>query len=212
MLYIIVFCIVIAIILGVAGYYFYYNADIDVIVAEIPNALTDEECDALIEYAKSSDMQPSTVIKENSGAYELEMDQRNSKTIWLRDNEHVIAQKMANLASYYTNLPITHQEKTQVVCYDVGGKFDAHYDAQYKSGASTRKYTCLVYLNDDYDGGTTEFIHLNRTIQPQKGKMIVFRNLDNHGQILPLSMHLAHAVKNNNKWICTKWVHTKVYS
>jgi prolyl 4-hydroxylase len=108
----------------------------------------------------------------------------------------------------YTGLPLNHQEKAQIVCYDIGGKFNSHYDAQYNSGAAKRKYTCLVYLNDDFEGGETVFDKLGITIKPECGKMVVFKNLDNHDKILETSIHCAKEVRNNNKWICTKWVHS----
>lgn len=204
----IVFCVFITILVGV--FYYVYIAvedDTTVIVAEVPHALTDEECDALIAHSQNANMQPSTVINKNGGSYDLEMNQRNSKTVWFRDEEHAVTQKMAKLASKYTGRPISYQEKSQIVCYNVGGKFDAHYDAQYNSGAANRQYTCLVYLNDDYEGGTTNFTKLDYAVKPEKGKMVVFRNLDGHGKILPDAIHCGTEVRGNHKWICTKWVH-----
>jgi len=192
-------------------YYYRLSSQDNIIIAVIPHALTDGECDAMIQHAKSCDMQTSTVINKSGGEYDVAMDQRNSKTIWFSDSEHEVADKMAKLASQYTHLPRSHQEKTQVVCYDVGGKFDAHHDAQYNSGAATRAYTCLVYLNDDYDGGETVFTDLETVIRPKKGTMLVFRNLDYTGKILPKSVHRANAVEGANKWICTKWVHSGAY-
>lgn len=44
-----------------------------------------------------------------------------------------------------------------------------------------RQYTVLVYLNDDFIGGATEFPNLKRVVKPQKGKAVLFTNLISAG-------------------------------
>lgn len=181
------------------------------VYAEIPHAFTDAECDTLMQDCERRGMSSSLVINETNGNYDKDANQRNSKTTWLHDTEHELAAKMSILCERLTGIPRTNQEKLQVVCYDVGGKFNTHFDAQYNSGAATRVITCLVYLNDDFEGGETEFVNVGVRIKPEKGKMLVFRSLDGDGKIDKQSAHCGHAVVGGHKWICTKWVHTRPY-
>ena len=44
--------------------------------------------------------------------------------------------------------------------------------------AGQRVFTGLIYLNDDFEGGTTDFPALNRSFAPRKGSMVLWRNVD----------------------------------
>jgi prolyl 4-hydroxylase len=174
-------------------------------VLEIPHLLSDDECDALISKCEKMDMVDSEVVLKGGGNG---IDHnRKSKTIWLEDNEDNVCMKMAQTANKLTDLPIKDQEKLQVVCYQPGGKFNSHYDAEYEGSVSSRVATLLVYLNHDYEGGETEFVNMGVKIKPEKGKGILFWNLDEKNEKIVSSMHQGNEVKNGEKWICTKWMH-----
>lgn len=75
-----------------------------------------------------------------------------------------------NYARSY-NLKLTYMEAVNFVKYGVGEHFDVHSDHGYS-------YICTVssvtYLNDDYEGGELWFKHLDYTIKPEKGDIVVF--------------------------------------
>lgn len=173
-------------------------------ILEIDNILTWEECDELINHCTVSKMENSEVVSKNGNILD---DHRKSKTLWLDDSEHRVAMKMSETSAALTKLPRKNQEKLQVVCYESGGKFDAHYDNDYNTEVSSRCCTLLVYLNDDYAGGETEFVKIGVTIKPKKGKGILFWSLDGDNKIIDNSIHQGCTVKNGKKWICTKWTH-----
>lgn len=176
-------------------------------IVEIRDALTHAECDALMAEAGRRKMIPSQVVTREGGEYVVEQDNRNSMSLWLKDGDHASARKMGDVAEEWTRIPRAHQEYLQIVKYDEGGKFDAHYDPQYGSFTQSRCATLLLYLNDDYDGGATHFVKLGLKIRPEKGKAILFWNLDKKGEIIEQSMHCGEKVHSGNKWICTKWIH-----
>jgi len=105
--------------------------------------------------------------------------------------------------------------------YEKEGRFNEHHDAcafddktycnEINRQAGERKYTLLVYLNDDYTNGETEFTKINLKITPKKGMGIFFRNVDDNEVILPLSMHKSNVITGGEKWIATKWTHFKEY-
>jgi prolyl 4-hydroxylase len=64
----------------------------------------------------------------------------------------------------------------------------------------------LIYLNDDFEGGETDFILANRTIIPKKGKAILFYNVDINLTLIPESVHVGRKVRNGTKWIANKWI------
>lgn len=181
-------------------------------VVEIKGVLTPQECDDLMAFSQKKNMFPSQVVSPDKGEYSVKENQRKSLSLWLKDTDHIAANKMADTAEYWTNTPRNHQEYLQVVKYDEGGKFNAHYDPQYGSTTQSRKATLLVYLNDDYVGGQTYFVNLGLKIKPEKGKGILFRSLDDSGKIIDVSLHCGEKVERGNKWICTKWIHNMPFS
>jgi len=75
-----------------------------------------------------------------------------------------------NFSQFY-KLDMTYMEAVNFVKYGVGEHFDVHSDHGFS-------YICTVstvaYLNDDYEGGELWFNHLNQTIKPEVGDIVVF--------------------------------------
>jgi predicted 2-oxoglutarate/Fe(II)-dependent dioxygenase YbiX len=76
-------------------------------------------------------------------------------------------------------------ERFRYYRYDVGQTFRPHYDGSYwrKTGEESQ-LTFLVYLNDDFDGGTTDFLHEDETLRirvaPKRGTALVFVHAQLH--------------------------------
>jgi prolyl 4-hydroxylase len=190
------------------------------VVLEVYNEFSGDECDELCRFSHEKGMSPSNVLTYGkSSDVGVDASNRQSTTTWLKNHEHSLAQHMANVSAELSGMPTENQEMLQVAKYEDGGKFNPHFDAcdieddEYKErinhGAGQRYATLLLYLNDDYDGGITEFVDINLKIRPEKGKAIFFWNTDEDEKIIPNSKHAGHTVKNGNKWICTKWTHPK---
>ena len=56
--------------------------------------------------------------------------------------------------------------------YDSGKGMGHHYDGQ--DGDSNLRYSFVVYLNDDYEGGEISFPNQNVTIKPKAGSLVMF--------------------------------------
>ena len=215
-------------------YYFFYILEIDydvlkrnnVIehftddykVLEIYDILTPKECKILIEIAKNKGLQPSQVLVHGkTEATEVDIINRTSEQVWLSDQHHEITKKIAKITEKITGRPIVNQEELQVAHYKPNGKFQAHYDAciyedkeycdKMNHNAGQRLATLLIYLNEDFENGETEFIKLNLKIKPEVGKGILFYNVDLNQNLLDKSFHQGNSVINGEKWIATKWTH-----
>jgi prolyl 4-hydroxylase len=184
---------------------------------EIPNFLTAEETDQLIQLATSKGVEESRVYQQNRES--LNTSFRKSQQAWLKDSDHSVINNLSRKVAALSNLPVSHQEELQVAVYHPGGKFDAHFDAcDERLGkcdgmnryGGPRLMTVLIYLNDNYQGGTTSFPNLGRTIRPEKGKAIVFWNVDpGNYELLRNSMHSGDPLHSGEKWIANKWVHVR---
>jgi prolyl 4-hydroxylase len=192
-------------------------------ILEIYNILTPEECKLLINMAKDSGLKNSEVFSYNKKSFtEVNNNYRTSDQVWLPDKEHSITMKIARICEKITGISKNHQERLQVAHYNKNGKFEEHYDVcihddmeyckQINHNAGQRCATLLIYLNDDFENGETEFVNLKFKIKPEIGKGILFWNVDDKDNVLLKSLHKGNIVTNGEKWIATKWTHTKLYN
>ncbi|OON69464.1 prolyl hydroxylase family protein [Hymenobacter sp. CRA2] len=70
--------------------------------------------------------------------------------------------------------PVGLYEQFRFYRYDVGERFNKHKDGSVQAGEATSRWTFLLYLNDDFRGGATEFEDL--TVTPQRGAALCFRH------------------------------------
>ena len=192
-------------------------------IFEIPDLLTAEQCDKLIALGKAKGMDSSAVLNyDTQSTTKMDETHRKSRHTWLNDEESPIIQEIAEYTSMVSKLPIENQETIQIASYEPGGKFNAHCDAciyddkeycdKINRNAGQRKLTLLIYLNDTFEGGATEFTTLKHKIKPEKGKAILFASTDENQVIYKESMHQGNEVLNGEKWIATKWVHFGKFS
>ena len=58
----------------------------------------------------------------------------------------------------------------------------------------------MVYLNDDYEGGETEFNHLSKRVKPKKGTLLMWPTGFTHS-------HRGGMVVSGKKYILTGWIY-----
>jgi len=225
--YIIFGIIVFLAIAAAAAYYFLYNKKIthvydDYTVIEIPNLLTNEECDKLIELATKEGLHESEVLNYTMDKTTTTDEKfRKCEQAWLNNDVDPLVQKISKMTETLTGYAMETQEMLQVARYKPGGLFTTHYDAcdsddkkycdTVNNNAGQRTATLIIYLNDDFEEGETEFVNLKLTIKPVKGKGLLFKNVDKDDVIYEKSLHKGNEVKKGTKWICTKWSHSRKY-
>lgn len=180
--------------------------------AEIPDFLSREECDALID--ASGELTPSEVGGSDESV--LDTSIRKSMQTWYSPGDHrvadVIRTKTENLVRSTGCLDgiKTQYEALQVVRYDKRGKYDAHYDGDEcddECPKDQRLATLLVYLNDDFQGGHTHFPLLNASVVPKKGKALFFWVADGASRdLFEKTLHAGVPVTQGHKWIANQWI------
>ena len=192
-------------------------------ILEIYNILTPEECNILINIAKQRGLVNSEVLTYNKNTTtKIDNSYRNSEQTWLDDTHHDITMKIAKISEKLTGLPRNQQEQLQIAHYNSNGTFKEHFDAcvyedkeycdKINRYAGQRRVTLLIYLNDDFNNGETEFVDLGLKIKPEIGKGIVFWNTNENDELLVKSKHKGNPVINGEKWIATKWTHVRKYN
>ena len=97
----------------------------------------------------------------------------------------------------YRILGIEHtHEWYMMLKYSGGQKFDAHVDGM---PGSDRFLSCILYLNDDYEGGELEFVYFDHKLKMPKGSLIIFPSYFSHA-------HIAHPVISGTKYAIVTWL------
>tara|TARA_E500000331_G_scaffold143884_2_gene140192 strand:+ start:266 stop:850 length:585 start_codon:yes stop_codon:yes gene_type:complete len=62
-----------------------------------------------------------------------------------------------------------------------------------------RKFVTILYLNDNFEGGETEFLYHSTRIKPEKGKLVIFPAGWTH-------THRGNPPLDGDKYIATGWI------
>jgi prolyl 4-hydroxylase len=165
-------------------------------IKEIPNYLTEQECSMLIGLGESGQLNAGRVAN-NKLAY------RKAKVTWLKTHSPLVDKIKSDVAEL-TGLPIENQEDFHFVKYNVDGEYKPHYDGYY------RPKTAMVYLNDGFIGGETEFPKINTIIKPETGKLVIWDNSID-GKDDPDSYHAGLPVIAGTKYIGVIWIRGEKY-
>ncbi|QED47812.1 2OG-Fe(II) oxygenase [Cytobacillus dafuensis] len=175
----------------------------------LDNVLSHDECNQLIELSKNR-LEPSQIIDTYSGERKLAAG-RTSKGAYYKLNENNFISKIENRIAEITNHPIVNGEGLQVLNYELGEEYKAHFDyfpsgqIQLENGGQ-RIATFLMYLNDVEEGGETIFPKIGLSIVPKKGTALYFHYGNSKGQVDRLSLHSSVPVTKGEKWVSTKWI------
>lgn len=116
-------------------------------------------------------------------------------------------------------VPIAQMEGPTVLHYAVGEQITNHYDfvnpriPNYQAEIEKRGQrivTFLVYLNDDYEGGETDFPDLGLRYHGAKGNGIFFTNALPNGEPDLRMVHAGLPPKNNEKWLMSQFIRNRV--
>lgn len=151
---------------------------------------------------------PSTVSDYNGDAAF-----RTSETCDLDSADPLVARLDATLHTFI-GLDPAHGEPVQGQRYAVGQEFKAHTDYFEPSGvdfhrfcsvSGNRTWTVMVYLNEPDAGGATRFKAIDKTVQPEVGKLLAWSNLRGNGSPNPSTLHHGMKVRSGTKYVITKW-------
>ena len=174
--------------------------------------LSDTECDELIAIINSS-LKPSKVT-----AGDKYQGYRTSSTCHLVDKNTGCVKTLEERISKTLGISLQWSEPNQGQKYLVGQEFKAHTDyfqpgteefTRFASKSGQRTWTFMVYLNNTPKGGATYFTQIDKLFLPQKGRAVIWNNLNADGSVNPYTQHHGMPVEEGEKIIITKWFRDK---
>ena len=181
----------------------------------LDNFLSSEECDELIQLSKQR-LHRSQVIDSETGE-RTTASGRTSEGTEYAINESPLIRLIEKRIEEVTDFPVENGESLQVLHYNKGEEYKAHYDFFPESKIDSSKggqrvCTLLMYLNDVQEGGETIFPKMDLSISPKKGAALYFHYGNQKGQTDRLTLHSSVPVLNGEKWVATKWIRQgKIY-
>ena len=143
----------------------------------IDGFLSAQECEQFIAQSEQSGYEEAT-IRGAGGVAVLSNEIRNNERLILDDEELAARfyQRAAPLLaqSWLGWELLAFNERFRFYHYDVGQTFNRHFDGAFSRGDNEQsQFTFLIYLNDDFAGGHTNFFDddstITHSIQPRRG-------------------------------------------
>ncbi|GIL88965.1 hypothetical protein Vretimale_16243 [Volvox reticuliferus] len=194
------------------------------------NFITDLEAKHLIELA-APQMKRSTVV--GAGGQSVEDNYRTSYGTFLKRYQDEIVGRIENRVAAWTQVPVVHQEDTQILRYGLGQQYKVHADTLRDDEAGVRVATVLIYLNEPEEGGETAFPdsqwvnpELAKTLganfsacaknhvafAPKRGDALLFWSIGPDGTTEDVhASHTGCPVLAGVKWTATKWIHARPF-
>ncbi|XP_048141934.1 probable prolyl 4-hydroxylase 10 isoform X3 [Rhodamnia argentea] len=159
---------------------------------------------------------------------------RTSSVMYLTRGRDKIIGDIEKRIADFTFIPAEHGEELQILHYEVGQKYEPHYDYfldEYNTrNGGQRIATVVMYLSDVEEGGETVFPAAKGnlsaaprwnglsdcrkkglSIKPKMGDALLFWNTKPDGALDESSFHGGCPVIKGNKWSSTKWLRVHEY-
>jgi hypothetical protein len=175
-------------------------------------------CKWIIDHGRGR-LTPGRPGKTGVGAPRAEiMRTAEAATFTLTQTDLVVVAVQEKLARA-ARVPLHWGEPPNLLHYAPGQEYRPHFDfidprvAAFQRELAVlgqRIATCLVYLNDDFEGGETEFPHVGWRHRGKPGDAIVFNNVTSQGLPDGTSLHAGRPPTRGEKWVLSLWLRDRV--
>jgi len=171
-------------------------------------------CDWLIARARPQ-LRPAEIYDRNTGGLIADPDRNNSAAIFPLVTSDLILLLVRERIARAIGRPAPFMEHPSVLHYGPGEEYRPHYDfcdlslpgpAKDAAENGQRVLTFLIYLNDDYEGGETDFPRLGWRFRGRKGDALFWWSVDPAGAPDLRTLHAGLAPRAGEKWLFSQWV------
>lgn len=182
-------------------------------IGSYSNIYDDEFCDNIIktfDYYQSLDTTSPVYCEDeqfenrNAGRFDWALDLRDLAASFEFDAMKILYENLSNCLKEYCQVFGTlstaplYSVNQKVQKTPAGGGYHVWHDENTNFEYSSRILTWMIYLNDDFEGGETEYLYYKRREQPEKGKLLIWPAGYTH-------VHRGGMVLSGNKYVITGW-------
>lgn len=183
-------------------------------VGVIEEFLPKAACDWLIATAAPR-LKRATVRSGATGKSIESADRTNSSVAFDLTETDLIIRLVQERLARALGVSSAYHEYPSILHYEIGQTFATHNDffeptgggyAEIQTQAGQRVATFLIYLNEDFDGGETDFPLLKWRFKGRTGDALFFWNVDQSGAVERGLAHTGLPPTRGEKWLFSQWV------
>jgi prolyl 4-hydroxylase len=174
------------------------------------------ECEWIIARRRSG--MSRAQVHAGSAALKIDNSRTNSEAGYLIDTADIVLALIRSRISNAICAPGAFFEVAKLLHYEPGQQFNLHSDfiepksldlQQSIVALGQRIATFLIYLNDDYEGGETDFPKVGIRFKGKKGDALFFLNVGEYGAPDYNSVHAGLPPMRGEKWLFSQWVRSQ---
>lgn len=178
------------------------------------------ECDWLIERGRRNLTRAKVYRRDAAGHAEVE-SRTNTESDFTIVNADLVLCLLRDRIAASIGVAMRYFEMTKLLNYQPGQFFRLHADFQAPDTPALareievhgqRVMTFLAYLNDDYEGGETDFPRIGYRYKGRRGDALYFVNVDEAGAPDYRTIHAGLPPASGVKWLLSQWVRSKPVS
>lgn len=177
---------------------------------------TADECQWLIGRAGSGLMRAK--VYRGSSTPQVAETRTNREMSFTIFNADVVLSLIRDRIAAASGAPVSHFEIAKLLHYSPGEQFALHADfieaktpelAHDLAARGQRSATFLIYLNDGYEGGATQFPRLDWQYRGGRGDALLFSNVGASGAPDYDTVHAGMPPTAGEKWVLSQWVRAR---
>ncbi|HZF15477.1 MAG TPA: 2OG-Fe(II) oxygenase [Steroidobacteraceae bacterium] len=185
-------------------------------IVVIDHFASTEECDWLIERGRP-ELRRARVY-HGSEQLETADERTNSEADFTVFRADITLSLIRERMAVATRAPTSHFEITKLLHYRGDEHFGLHADflelntpelVREVEARGQRAMTLLVYLNEGYEGGETEFPKVGFRYKGARGGAMFFTNIDGAGAPDYSTVHAGLPPSSGEKWLLSQWIRTR---
>lgn len=187
------------------------------LITSFPDFISAPICNWLIQ--RAGERLTRALVYDPVSGEDIEHHDRNNSSAGFNlvetDLVNILVQmRMASL----TGIPFRHLERQTILHYSPGEEIHNHYDFIDPSLPNydeeirrngQRIITFLVYLNDDYEGGSTDFPRLDISHHGALGEGLFFTNALRDGSSDLRTLHAGRPPASGEKWVISQFIRNR---
>lgn len=170
--------------------------------------LLPDECQYLIRQAEPR-LEPSYIVDPH-GRRRPHPVRTSAGTSFGPVHEDLVVRALNLRIAAATDTDVSWGEPLHMLRYQPGQEYRPHLDTL-PGVTNQRRWTALIYLNEAFEGGETQFDRIGLTFRGRTGDALMFGSLDPHGRPDERTRHAGLPVRSGLKWLATRWVRGAAY-
>lgn len=187
------------------------------LIRSCPGFATPAECDWLIALARHG-LRRAQVYRKDAAGHVESASRTNSEANYVIGHADIVLNLVRARLAAAAGVPARFFEIAKLLHYEPGQEFAPHCDFQDPATPALqqevarhgqRVATVLVYLNDDYAGGETDFPKIGLRFKGARGDALLFPSVRADGSLNYDTLHAGLPPASGVKWVLSQWIRDK---